>query len=158
MRSRQEAANGLAARLLKTRCLARAPIALYRAGLGWLFGRRLLMLEHRGRNSGERRYVVLEVVLREAPDRLIIASGFGEDAQWFQNLLAEPVCGISTGFRRRMRAVASVIEPGECDRILEEYQREHPSAWDALEGVIREATGEQNPHIPLVRVQLRSNE
>ncbi|HTM84573.1 MAG TPA: nitroreductase family deazaflavin-dependent oxidoreductase, partial [Mycobacterium sp.] len=38
----------------------RAPIWLYRARLGALLGSRLLMLEHRGRTSGARRYVVLE--------------------------------------------------------------------------------------------------
>src|SRR5690554_3062746 len=146
MSSRQDTVHRLGARLLRTRWLARAPVGLYRAGFGWLFGRRLLMLEHRGRSSGQRRYVVLEVVLREAPDRLIIASGFGDGAQWFQNLLAEPRCGVSIGFRRRIPAVASVIEPAERGRILEKYQRVHPAAWEGLIGIIREATGEAEPH------------
>lgn len=34
----------MAARLLRTRWLVRAPIALFRARLGFVFGRRLLML------------------------------------------------------------------------------------------------------------------
>jgi hypothetical protein len=51
-----------AAGLLRVRWLVRAPIGLYRARVGFLFGSRLLMLEHLGRKSGARHYVVLEVV------------------------------------------------------------------------------------------------
>ena len=46
---------------LRTRWLVRMPVWLYRARLGFLFGNRLLMVEHIGRKSGRRRYVVLEV-------------------------------------------------------------------------------------------------
>lgn len=36
---------------LGNRILTRAPIWLYRAGLGFVFGSRILMLEHVGRRS-----------------------------------------------------------------------------------------------------------
>jgi hypothetical protein len=36
-----------AARLLRVRWIVRAPVWLYRARLGFVFGSRLLMLEHR---------------------------------------------------------------------------------------------------------------
>jgi hypothetical protein len=45
-----------AAALLRTRWLVRAPIWLYRARLGFVFRSQLLMLEHRGRKTGARRY------------------------------------------------------------------------------------------------------
>jgi hypothetical protein len=54
------AATG-AARLLTVRWLVRPPVWAYRARLGVLFGSRLVMLEHTGRTSGRRRFVVLEV-------------------------------------------------------------------------------------------------
>lgn len=60
-----------------------APIWLYRARLGFVLGSRTLMLEHVGRKSGAKRYVVLEVVGHPAPDTYVVASGFGEHAQWF---------------------------------------------------------------------------
>src|SRR5690606_12262413 len=63
--------SAIGARVLRTRSLVRAPIALYKAGLGWLLGSRILMLEHRGRSSGLRRYVCLEVVERPSPDRIV---------------------------------------------------------------------------------------
>ncbi|MGH3626024.1 MAG: hypothetical protein ACRDRL_01055, partial [Sciscionella sp.] len=68
--TRRVAAVG--AGMLRVRWFVRAPIWLYRARLGFLFGTRLLMLEHIGRTTGERRYVVLEVVARPTPDSYIV--------------------------------------------------------------------------------------
>jgi len=50
------------ASLLHVRWFVRSPVAVYRARLGFIFGSRLLMLDHAGRSTGTRRYVVLEVV------------------------------------------------------------------------------------------------
>jgi hypothetical protein len=44
-----------------TRFLFRMPIYLYRLKLGWLFGSRLLLLNHVGRVSGKSRLTILEV-------------------------------------------------------------------------------------------------
>lgn len=68
------------AALLGTHWLVRAPIWIYRARLGFLFGRRLLMLEHLGRGSGRRRYVVLEIVDHPAAGSYVVISGFGTRA------------------------------------------------------------------------------
>ena len=46
---------------LRHRSLVRAPIWLFRARLGFVFGSRLLMIEHTGRKTGARRYVTVEV-------------------------------------------------------------------------------------------------
>ena len=67
-------APALAARLLRTRWLVRAPVWLYRARLGSMFGSRLLMLEHTGRKTGIRRYVVLEAVDHPDPRTYIVAA------------------------------------------------------------------------------------
>ncbi|NLG48405.1 nitroreductase family deazaflavin-dependent oxidoreductase, partial [Gordonia sp. (in: high G+C Gram-positive bacteria)] len=92
--------TGIGAKALQTRWFVRSPIPLFRAGLGFLFGGRLLLLEHTGRKSGELRYVALEKVDRPAKDRIIIASGFGEKAQWYRNLQADPRCRVWIGFTR----------------------------------------------------------
>jgi len=44
------------------RLLLRAPILLYRARAGWLLGHRFVYVAHRGRRTGARREVVVEVV------------------------------------------------------------------------------------------------
>ena len=52
------------------RALFRAPIYLYRLGLGWLFGKRILLLNHIGRVSGKQRQVILEVVEHDPTGRV----------------------------------------------------------------------------------------
>lgn len=71
-RTLSRAIAGGGARLLRSRTLMRAPIWTYRAGLGFVFGSRLLMLEHIGRKSSLPRQVVLEVVGRPAPDTVTL--------------------------------------------------------------------------------------
>jgi deazaflavin-dependent oxidoreductase (nitroreductase family) len=113
------------------RLLARAPIPLYRAGLGFLLGRRLTMLEHRGRTSGLPRYVVLEVLARDAQG-LVIVSGYGGRAQWYRNVLAHSGVRVWTGRRRGMPAQATKIPAADVPRRLEDYRRSHRRAAAAL--------------------------
>ncbi|WP_327113050.1 nitroreductase family deazaflavin-dependent oxidoreductase [Nocardia sp. NBC_01730] len=134
----------------------RAPIGLFRARLGFLFGGRLLLLEHTGRGSGRPRYVVLETIARPSRDRVVIASGFGRQAQWFRNLVADPRCWVSIGSRNRVSAVARVLTLDESATVLDGYRHEHPTAYRKLGGLIEEATGSDIDHVPLVELTLRS--
>lgn len=154
MSPRSTPLRSLAARLLQTRGFARAPVPVFRMGLGFLLTRRLLLLEHVGRKSGSARYVVLEVVEHASPPSLVVASGFGPAAQWFRNVEAEPHCYVSIGFRRRVPAVAAVLEPAERDAALARYRVSHATAWERLSAIITEATGSSDPQIPLVRLSL----
>lgn len=155
MRSRRAALQSLGARLLQTRPFVRAPVPLYRMGLGFLLTRRLLMLEHVGRTSGQARYAVLEVVEHSSPLSLVVASGFGPRAQWFRNLVAQPRCHVSSGWRRRVPAVAMMLEPAEREEVLARYRISHAAAWENLTAIITEATGDPDPDIPLVRLSLQ---
>lgn len=126
----------LASRLLRTRALVRAPIWLFRARLGFLLGGRMLLMQHRGRVSGEARSVVLEVTDRPAPDRIVVVSGMGTRAQWYRNVLVEPRVLVSVGARRGVRALAHVLPPDEAARTLDAYARDHPRAWTTLGPVL----------------------
>ena len=121
----------LAQRLLKTRWLMRLPIPLYRAGFGWLLGERFVMIETRGRVSGEPRFVVVEVV-RRRPRSLCVASGFGTKAQWYRNLRANGVAYLSTGRARRVPAQARLLDAEASALVLRDYERRHPVAWRVL--------------------------
>ncbi|MFI8515834.1 nitroreductase family deazaflavin-dependent oxidoreductase [Streptomyces sp. NPDC085460] len=114
------------------RRLLRLPIHLFRAGLGPLFGGRLLLLIHTGRTSGRSREVVLEVVAHDS-DRLswTVASGFGPDAQWYRNLRQTPQATIQSGRRYRV-VTARFPSPEEGGMIMAEYARRHPRAARAL--------------------------
>jgi deazaflavin-dependent oxidoreductase (nitroreductase family) len=144
----------IAAWALGTRWLARAPIAVYRAGLGFLFGSRLLMLEHLGRTSGVWRQVVLEVVDRPAAGAYVVVSGFGASAQWYRNVVAHPRVRVSVGRRSRVPADATVLDAEACASVLRRYQKQHPVAWAALEGAIEAATHRPVSSMPMVRIQL----
>jgi deazaflavin-dependent oxidoreductase (nitroreductase family) len=146
--------SALAARALRIRAVVRAPIRLYRHGLGWVFGQRVLMLEHTGRRSGQARFVCLEVVDRPGPDRVVIVSGFGERSDWYRNLRTEPGCFVSTGRLRRIPARARFMTSEEASAALGRYQRAHPGAWDRLRRAIEKAVGHPVGQLPMVELLL----
>ncbi|MEV5696505.1 MULTISPECIES: nitroreductase family deazaflavin-dependent oxidoreductase [Streptomyces violaceoruber group] len=105
---------------------ARAPVFLFRAGLGPLLGRRLLLLHHVGRISGIDRRVVLEVVAYEAPYRCwTVASGFGPRSDWYRNLRAQPKTVVQFG-NRHHAVTARFLTPDEGADIMAHYGRRHP--------------------------------
>lgn len=154
--TRRVAAAGAA--MLRVRWFVRAPIWLYRARLGFLFGTRLLMLEHIGRTSGERRYVVLEVVVRPTPDSYIVVSGFGAKAQWFRNIVANPHVMVYLGSHRPRPATARVLDRDHSSGALTDYAAAHPRAWRTLRPVLETTLGAQiDDHataLPLVALDL----
>ncbi|MEE6280720.1 nitroreductase family deazaflavin-dependent oxidoreductase [Georgenia sunbinii] len=109
------------------RHLARAPIWLYRAGLGGLLGRRMVMLDHRGRRSGQVRHVVLETVA-ERGDGVVVVSGYGWDSQWLRNVQADPRVRLWRGWQRPRPATAHILDPAQTVDVLEDYRRRHPAA------------------------------
>jgi deazaflavin-dependent oxidoreductase (nitroreductase family) len=113
------------------RALARAPIQLYRLGLGALLGRRFLLLTHTGRTTGRRRQVLLEVVGRHPDGGHLVASGYGNRAQWFRNIRADPRVRVQVGWRR-WPATARVLAPAESGRHLADYAARHPRTAAAL--------------------------
>lgn len=114
------------------RWLLRLPIILYRARLGWLLGNRFLMLTHIGRKSGLPHDTVLEVVDRdEAGKTYYVAAGWGEESDWYRNIVKAPSVLIHVG-RRRLEAVAERLLPDAAEAVLRSYGRRHPFALRSL--------------------------
>ncbi|MFI6575287.1 nitroreductase family deazaflavin-dependent oxidoreductase [Nocardiopsis sp. NPDC050513] len=110
------------------RLLFRAPIHLYRLRLGWLFGGRLLLLNHTGRVSGKRRQAVIEVVEHDRTDgSYVVCSGFGPKAAWYQNLLATPESSIRVGLRT-VPVTAHPLGAEEGGAFMARYAPRHPTA------------------------------
>jgi deazaflavin-dependent oxidoreductase (nitroreductase family) len=108
------------------RFVARLTIALFRCGLGWVFGKRLLLLHHQGRVSGLDRRVVLEVVeYSPADDSLIVASGFGPGAAWYRNLRAQPKTLIQLG-NRHFAVTARFLTPEAGAEVMARNAPRHP--------------------------------
>ena len=108
------------------RWLFRAPIWLYRVGLGGLMTKRMVLLNHIGRKSGLPRQAVVEVAkYDEANDTYYIASGWGKKADWYRNLLQTPEITIQVGWRK-MRVTAVPLTPEQSGDAMVEYAQHYP--------------------------------
>jgi len=130
--------------------LFRAPIPLYRLGLGWLFGHRFLMLTHRGRKSGRPYQTVLEVVHYDpATDESIVVSGWGTRADWYRNIRANPPIAVAIG-HERYQPTYRELAPDEIYPIINGYLQKSPPIYRGIvertlfgEGVTEEAMRER---------------
>ena len=114
----------------------RAPIWFYRLGLGGLLGERFLLLNHTGRKSGQLRQAVLEVVSHDAETgTYVVASGFGEKSDWYQNVMAHPQITIQVG-QTRMAALAGRLSLEQASEVMLDYNRRHPTALRTLAGIL----------------------
>ena len=109
-----------------TRFLFRIPIHLYRRGLGWLFGSRLLLLNHIGRVSGKPRQTILEVAERDG-DSYVVASGWGLTAAWYRNILHTPDVTIQVG-TRTIPVTAVPLDKEEGAQVFVRYGSRHRTA------------------------------
>lgn len=108
-----------------TRKLFRLPIGVYRFGLGWVFGERLLLLTHIGRVSGQPRHAVLEVVEHDrSDDSYVVASGWGADAAWYRNILRTPDVVIQVR-NRKIPATAVPLSTEDGADIFARYAVDH---------------------------------
>lgn len=110
----------------------RAPIWLYKQGLGGLLGGRFLLLNHVGRRSGQPRQTVLEVVDFDSQSgTYYVASGFGKKSDWYLNLLQTPDVTIQVG-RKASPVVANPLQPDDSGQVMVDYAQRNPRAAKQL--------------------------
>lgn len=143
------------------RWLLRLPIWLYRLNLGWLLGQRFLLLTHIGRNSGITYKTVIEVVdYDEESGIYTIASGWGEKADWYRNILKTPEVTIQVG-RQTSKARAVPLTVSQGHEKLYAYAQKHPGAFRELSYLMlgrrldadRDEILEMAEKIPLIALQ-----
>jgi deazaflavin-dependent oxidoreductase (nitroreductase family) len=101
--------------------IAKAPLVLWRLGLGPITGRGFLVLTTTGRKSGLPRRTMVEY--HRLNGKKYIASGFGKEAQWYKNIMADPRVTVQTSDgTERMRAVR-VTDDDELIAIIEVFKR-----------------------------------
>lgn len=111
-----------------TRSLFRLPLSVYRLRLGWLFGRRLLVVNYIGHVSGRQRQVVLESVAHGENDgSYVVASGWGPSAAWYRSLLRTPEVTIQVG-TRTIPVSAMPLPADEGAEIFARYASRRPRA------------------------------
>jgi deazaflavin-dependent oxidoreductase (nitroreductase family) len=110
----------------------RLPIWLYRIHLGWLLGRRFLLLNHTGRKSGKVYQTVIEVVKHDRQSNsFFVVSGWGNKSDWYQNIQINPDVIICSG-RQTLPVHAENIQLTEAVNILNEYTKRYPIAFKEL--------------------------
>lgn len=108
----------------------RAPVWVYRARLGFLFGNRMLYLVTRGRRTGQPRETVLEATRHNSLAGLVVViSGWGDRADWFRNLQKGPAVEIRIGGRRIPSPPHRILDADQIALLLEQYARDRPWAW-----------------------------
>ena len=115
----------------------RLPVYFYRFGLGWMLGKRFVLINHVGRKTGLPRQAVVEVVEREKGSGTItVVAGYGEKAQWYQNLRIRPEIIIQVG-NRKIPVIARFVPPEKGEEImLRYYQR-----YGAITGMLFKLLG-----------------
>lgn len=133
------------------RLLLRAPIPLYRAGLGWLFGHRLVYLAHRGRRTGARREAVVEVVRHDprTPEVVVIAA-WGGVPDWYRNLRAAPAIELRLGGQRWPSPRHRELPPAETLAVLRAYRAAHARAWRRIAPLLGFPADPADPRWPEV--------
>lgn len=107
------------------RAVTRFPLVLYRCRLGWLFGRRVLVLSHLGRVSGRCHRTPLEVIAEDRAAReLFVMSGWGPRADWYRNLCAGPATDVQVGLRRHTPKTR-LLDRDDGAAVIAEYCRKH---------------------------------
>ena len=105
--------------------MLKLPLILYRAGLGWLFGHRFMLVTHTGRRSGKVRYTVLAVLRFDPATREVAAISAWSASEWYKNIQAAPARQIETGFTRYVPAQRA-LSPEEIAALFDAYRRQHP--------------------------------
>ncbi|GIH16917.1 nitroreductase family deazaflavin-dependent oxidoreductase [Rugosimonospora africana] len=133
------------------RIALRAPILLYRTGLGILAGHRLLYIAHQGRRTGLRRETVAEVVGYDPGRReVVVVAAWGRNPDWYQNLRAAPALEVRLGAHRWVRPEQRFPGGAETSRILLAYRDRHPRAWKHIAPILGFPTEPTDPRWPAV--------
>ncbi len=113
------------------RWLLRLPLAFYRLGLGdTLDSLHVMILGTVGRVSAQPRYTPIEY--RRHGSKLYVVSAWGEQPQWYKNLLATPDVLVQQGSRSYSACAQVVTNSGEALRVLRLFRRRAPVVYDPL--------------------------
>ena len=114
----------------------RIPVYIYRLGLGWLFGKRLVMINHVGRKSGAPHQTVVEIVEGDPQTgEVTVVAGYGAQTQWYQNLKAHRETTIQIG-RHRTPVIAEFITAEDGEEVMSRYVNQHRKLTGELFSVL----------------------
>lgn len=106
------------------KALAKAPIVLWRMGLGPLLGRVFILITHTGRKSGLPRRTMTEYHVLNG--RKYVPCAFGERAQWYKNIMADPHVTIQTADGTEHVIARRVTDDDELLAVYDLLRRRNP--------------------------------
>lgn len=111
------------------RLLYRFPLLGYRLGLGGVLDQfRIAALTTRGRRSGQPRFAALEY--RQHGSKVYIISGWGERANWVQNVRHDPEVTLRRGARVERGRATIVTDRSETFRALSLFYHSNPAYYE----------------------------
>jgi deazaflavin-dependent oxidoreductase (nitroreductase family) len=109
---------------LLRRWFFRAPIVMYRIGLGGLMPMQLLLTTV-GRKSGRPRQSVVDVLGHDVgTDTYYVVSAYGSRSDWYRNLQANPALRAQVRWRR-FPARATVLSQEQAEELLLDFWHRH---------------------------------
>ncbi len=102
----------------------KAPIHLWRLGLGPLVGRIMLLITHTGRKSGLPRRTMAEYYSLNG--RKYVVAAFGQKAQWCLNLLADPHVTLQSSEGAESANATRVTDEQELLEVIQLFMRRDP--------------------------------
>ena len=120
------------------RVLVRAPVLLYRLGLGGLIAKHTLLLTTTGRRSGLPRVVPLDYH-QEGDTFYLIVEG-GSRSPWFRNLVANPEVEVRVGCRRIKGMATPLTDAKEKAVVLRLFQQRSARMAERYYGIPRVAS------------------
>ncbi len=104
--------------------LFKTPLVLWRMGLGPLLGHIFCLLTMRGRKSGEPRHFMTEYY-RDG-EKLYVACAYGEQSQWYKNLMADPYVTVQTWKGAEPMKATRVTDGTELLKFVEGFRKRDP--------------------------------
>ena len=100
------------------------PRIVYAVGLGPWMGNLVLLLTTTGRKSGKRRVTPLQY--EEIDGKIYLAAAGGRNADWFRNLVVNPIVEVRVKSRRFSGVAEPVTDVKRIAEFLEVRLRRHP--------------------------------
>ncbi len=104
----------------------RVPLPLYRRGLGWIFRHAFLLLDHRGRRSGQVYQTALKVLTYDPVTReAVVFSAWGDKTDWIQNVRATPALKVTIA-RETYAPIQRFLSEAQAFDVVTGYRRRYP--------------------------------
>lgn len=97
---------------------------LYSAGLGWIVGWIILLMDHTGRRSGTRYATPLQY--EKIDDLYYVGAGRGPKADWYRNIQVNPEVHVQVGRVAFDARAECICEADKVEKFLKNRFKRHP--------------------------------